>query len=88
VAAAFSNLLCLSTPHVGEAIDRASDRYRMRTAVEIGQGAQILHYGHQLGLPCPAEAERCLIVDYVEEGAAKSEHELEVSGMVSAAKAG
>lgn len=71
---------CLSTPHMGEAIDAASDMYRMRS-----DWARELHYLHPLGEIC---SERCLYLDYVPFDQDKDQDELDVAGLVAKAKAG
>ena len=97
LAAAWSSRLCLSVPHVGEAIDFMTDEYRLKDAQPSEKNgkptpARILHYGHELGRPCDEaegrDAGRCLIVDYVPAAAEKSDVELEVAGLVMAGKAG
>ena len=93
---AWSNRLCLSTPHMGEALDMASDMFRKRVAVAMNRGAQILHIGHPFGSGCEAQGEaqteigagaglrgRCLILDYVPSSQEQDQDELDVSGLVA-----
>ncbi len=87
---AVTSQLCLSTPHVGEAIDLASDSYRLREAQQGRGWERELHFGHLLGRKCedaPAElAGRCLYLDYVDAETEKDQDELDVAGLVAKAR--
>lgn len=81
---AVAKLNCLSAPHVGEAIDRAADSYRLREASQGRAWERELHFQHAPGLPeC---GERCLYLDYVPETQPKDDDEIEVAGLVAKSK--
>lgn len=73
---------CLSVPHMGEALDAATDVYRMRTC---DNWTRVLHYGHKLNESCTGE--RCVFVDYVPKDTEKDADELAVEGMVAKVRA-
>lgn len=80
----WSSRLCLSVPHIGEAIDYASGYSKLRGAEEGTERPRILHYGHELGSACGGE--RCLFLDYVPADQAKDQDELDVASLVAKAR--